>query len=35
MGIVMEYLPFNGVFIRYPNYWSGLWMFLTYRKDEE
>jgi hypothetical protein len=26
---IMEYVPFNGVFIRYDSYWKGLWKFLT------
>ncbi len=34
MAFVMGYIPFNGVFIRYSNYWHGLWTFLTYRKDD-
>lgn len=32
---VMLYLPYNGVFIRYDWYLSGLWYFLTHRKDDQ
>jgi len=33
-AFVMSWLPYNGVFIRYDRYWSGLWTFLTHRKDD-
>lgn len=33
-AFVMEWLPFNGVFVRYDSYWSGLWHLIACRKDD-
>lgn len=31
---ILEIVPFNGWFLQYDNYWSGLWEFLTERHLE-